>query len=54
MSDKELLKDALYKLDDALSVLMEMNSDEGKALAAIIHGALVFGELLENAKEISE
>ncbi len=49
LSDDELLKEGLMRLDDALALIMEMESAGGQALAQIVHAALTFGEKLVEA-----
>ena len=49
LPDDVLLRDGLFALDKALESIMEMKCDLGKALANIVHGALVFGEGLQDA-----
>lgn len=44
ISDEALLTDGIYALDRALESIMEMKSSEGKALAHMVHFALVYGE----------
>lgn len=51
MTRQELLQNGMNRLDDALSYLMELKDDRGKALAGIVYGAVVFGEHLEKAAQ---
>ena len=46
MDDKELLRVGLLHLDNSLGHIMEMKSEQGKALATILHGALNMGETM--------
>lgn len=46
-NNEELIQAGLELLDNALSHFMEIDdSEHGKALANIVHGALVFGETI--------
>lgn len=52
INKEELLKIGLQYLDDALRHLMEIKGcEKGKALAGIVHGAIVFGEAIYDAKK---
>lgn len=53
-SEKQLLKEGLELLDDALARIMECKNDEIKALSNILHGALVFGDILYAAQVFGE
>ena len=44
ISNEELLKFGLEKLDDALQYIDELESFEGKNLAALIYIAIRYGE----------
>lgn len=51
LSEMELLKSGLEKLDDALAFLMEMDNAAGQVLAHFIHAALTMGEKIIAAQE---
>jgi len=43
-TDLELLKQGLEHVDNALSFIMEMETDSGKALSHFLHAVLTLGE----------
>lgn len=47
VSEDALLTDGLFALNKALESIMELKSNLGKALADMVHGALVFGEYIK-------
>jgi len=44
--NQELISMGLRLLDEALSHFMEVDSEHGKALANIVHGALALGGII--------
>jgi hypothetical protein len=50
LTEEELLKYGLEKLDDALSYFDSMESHEGKNLAALAYVAIRYGENIEEGE----
>lgn len=44
-SEKELFKESLMKMDDALALVLDNESPEGKMLAEILHALISYLEV---------
>ncbi len=52
LSEEELLKGGLIKLDDALSFFMEMEGAAGQTIAHFLHAAFLLGEKILEAEAV--